>query len=270
MKAQECLRKPSRRSSRRTSLGRHVLRLEALEERNLLTICTVRNTFDDLNPESLRYCMTTLPHPDTITFELPLPAQIDIASAMPVIDWNLTIDGPGVPTQLTVNRSGSAQYSIFTVTSGVVTIRDLTVSNGPESLGVGIYNACTLTIDNDVIRDNDATGTPVPEAYTDHAPQVTVDHSTINNNRNFAVQPPPVTPPIIVYKAEGGGMRAICIGSCLNITSSTISRNHIFISGNVPQGQTADAIGGGLAAAGDNVSAPILTPPSPKVVWSPR
>jgi hypothetical protein len=45
----------------------------------------------------------------------------------------------------------------------------------------------------------------------------------------------------------------------LNITSSTFSGNHIFISGNnVPQGQTADAIGGGLAAAGDALVAPIL------------
>jgi len=104
---------------------------------------TLRQAITDINAAT-----ATSP----ITFSV--TGTITLASALPAINKNLTITGPGL-SSLTI--SGNDLYRIFYLNTGfTISISGLTISNGraatagsPGSYGGGIYNAgSTLTIDS--------------------------------------------------------------------------------------------------------------------------
>ena len=79
---------------------------------------------------------------------------------MPSLSQNITITGPG-ESSLTINGGGSSSnYNAFTVDSGVTaTISGLTVANFYlTGDGGGIINDGTLTLTNDTISGNSASG----------------------------------------------------------------------------------------------------------------
>src|SRR5262245_53218478 len=103
------LRRPRLRCSPAVPRRSCRLRLEALEERALLSAYTVDRLSDagtgtDLTGD-LRYCISqanSSPGDDTITFAV--TGTINLTSALPALSTNLAIQGPG-SASLTVQRS---------------------------------------------------------------------------------------------------------------------------------------------------------------------
>lgn len=112
---------------------------------------TVVNT-DDSGTGSLRQAIADAGSGDTIVFNLPYPATITLTSGEIVIGKNLTISGLGA-SNLTI--SGNNASRIFNINKGInVTISWITIANGAEYDGAGIYNRGTLTLVGSVISNN--------------------------------------------------------------------------------------------------------------------
>ena len=104
------------------------------------------------------------PNDDVIDFSVTGEIVVNTLGALPALDTNIAINGPGT-NALTVKRdSGAATtFRIFQVNSGkTVSISGLTISGGrtgspfPDNDGGGIYNLGTLTISNSTLSDNTA------------------------------------------------------------------------------------------------------------------
>ncbi|BAU44459.1 Calx-beta domain-containing protein [Leptolyngbya sp. O-77] len=95
----------------------------------------------------------------TITFAPSVSGTIQLASALPTLSRNMTIDGPGAGT-LTISRNSTDNFRIFTLQSGIeATIEGLTISGGNAGIGNGggIANlGGTLTLQNLVVQNNQA------------------------------------------------------------------------------------------------------------------
>ncbi len=81
---------------------------------------------------------------------------ITLASALPDITRDLTIDGPG-SGNLTI--SGNNSVRVFSVMTGInATFEGLTISNGTANQGGGIFNdGGIVTVENAVLSNNTAT-----------------------------------------------------------------------------------------------------------------
>lgn len=107
---------------------------------------------------------------------------INLEMNLPELRGNLTINGPG-PEVLTVQRKLPNQntFGIFTIgTNSSVTINGLSIKNGFEGEGGGIFNYGTLTVNNCTIADN------VCNAFGGgifNQNKLTVNNCTIANNK---------------------------------------------------------------------------------------
>jgi hypothetical protein len=135
--------------------------LEHLEARTLLATCHVTR-LGDVGAGAgaqgdLRYCINqtnTEPGPDTITFTV--IGTINLTSALPDLESDLTITGPGAGI-LTIHARQKAR--VFYVDEGAnVQISDLTVTGGyktdPDAKGGGIYNEGNLVLQSCWISGN--------------------------------------------------------------------------------------------------------------------
>ena len=120
---------------------------------------TVMNT-NDSGAGSLRQAIAdanTAGGADTIDFDAGVFATsqtITLTTGELVINGEVTINGPGAD-KLTI--SGNNVSLVFLVSSGaMVTISDLTISHGSDSLAGGIGNSGTLTINNSILSGNRA------------------------------------------------------------------------------------------------------------------
>jgi CSLREA domain-containing protein len=121
-------------------------------------IFNVTNT-NDSGAGSLRQAMldaNAAPGGDTITFIV--TGTINLASALPAIEQDLTIIGPGA-TQLTVRRDTGGNYRIFQINvATTVSISGLTLTNGNVTGdGGGIHNSGNLTVTECALVANTAT-----------------------------------------------------------------------------------------------------------------
>ena len=96
-----------------------------------------------------------------VTFQSGLTGTVSLQAALPAINANYTITGPG-SNALTVEGNGNANnpYRIFTVNAGITTtISGLTITGGdvPDGKGGGILNNGDLTLNSDSVTDNYAT-----------------------------------------------------------------------------------------------------------------
>jgi hypothetical protein len=125
--------------------------VDLMEGRTLLSIL-VSNT-DDSGPGSLRAAIAQADTtPGTITFDPSVTGTINLLSALPDLNANITIQGPG-PKVLAVALStapGTSPFRLFNVTAGSeVTISGLEIRGGIAADGLGgggIDNAGTLTV----------------------------------------------------------------------------------------------------------------------------
>ena len=127
---------------------------------------------------------------NTISFALIAPAVITLNSALPDMNTNLIITGPGA-NSLTVQRNsagGTPNFRIFTINSGkTVQISGLTVAKGnvgagslPANSGGGILNSGNLTLTNSVVSGN--TAAFVGGGILVYQGRLTVSNSLITGN----------------------------------------------------------------------------------------
>ena len=117
---------------------------------------TVTTTADN-GPGSLREAIANAAPGETINFSI--GGAITLTGGGLLIDKDLVISGPGA-SNLVVQRStdiGTPNFRIFNVFSGIVSISGLTVSNGRDDVGGGIYSQTPLTLNDCVVTDNVAT-----------------------------------------------------------------------------------------------------------------
>lgn len=139
----------------------------------MMTVCTV-DRLSDNNPAGggegvgavgdLRYCMTGANAAGgSNTIEFSVTGTINLAGELPLINNNLTINGPGA-NLLIVRRNTGGDYRIFTVNSNrVVTINGLTMTKGrvfssPNFGGGGgifVNGGATLNLTDSVVTDNE-------------------------------------------------------------------------------------------------------------------
>jgi hypothetical protein len=232
--------------------SRYRPRLEILEDRTLLSVCTVDRLSDTGDGSGLmgdlRYCITTATDGDTITFADGLAGTINLTRALPDLTHTISIEGPG-PDMLAVRRDTGGNYRIFTVVSGpTVVLTGLTITNGLAVNGAGILNngmltltnatvsgnstpyvygasgggianSGTLTLENTTVRDNSVAGSRETDAgggiYNGQGGMVTLDNSTVSGN---------------TARNEGGG---IFNGGMLTLTNSAISSNRASFGGGI-------------------------------------
>jgi hypothetical protein len=150
------------RGSRR--LASYRPRLEAFEDRTVLSTLTVLNNFDS-GSGSLRDTLAAASSNDTIVFDPSLNDQmITLTSGELAITKSLDIEGPGASL---LAISGNDDSRVFDIGRGsVVTIAGLTISHGRADVsapgmpsgGGGILNFGALTLANDVLSANQAVG----------------------------------------------------------------------------------------------------------------
>lgn len=166
------------RKRKRIRDAKRSLAIECLENRMLLSTFTVNTTADtvDANPgdgmaqdaignTSLRAAVmesNALAGDDCIKFNV--TGTINLTGALPDLDSNLQIDGPGA-ANLTVRRDTGGDYRIFTIASGsTVVINGLTISDGlvdPNGVEIGgaIANlGGSLTVSGSTFSKNDGGG----------------------------------------------------------------------------------------------------------------
>jgi hypothetical protein len=107
---------------------------------------------------------------------------ISLQDALPTFTKNITIIGPG-SSNLTVQGNGNAgdPYCIFNNVD-TAEIDNLTISGGYDNTGGGIYNAGNLTLRNDTISNNTATGKG-GGIFNMAASTLTLDHDIIEDNK---------------------------------------------------------------------------------------
>ncbi len=155
---------------------------------------------------------------DVIKFRLPLPATVTVGSQLADVTTNITLQGPGDPSLLTLAASGSG-YRAFT-SDGILTLANLTFTSF-DNPGVGavVDNFNTTNLFNSVATGNNTgeLGTIGAEGGT-----LNIASSTISGNTS---------------SGSGGGVGSYA--GTVNIANSTIS------------GNSATYDGGGISNFGD-------------------
>jgi hypothetical protein len=167
-------RGPAIRSAGHSHRGRRSWKLEALEDRTLLSTWTVNSLGDSGtgtgHSGDLRYCITQADATTgDNTIEFSVTGTITLNSALPDLSntTGLTdIEGPGAAS-LTVARSGASgtpDFSVFVIEGGVnVKLVGLTIADGLViGNGGGIFNDGTLTVTDCNIENNSAAGNSTP------------------------------------------------------------------------------------------------------------
>ena len=212
-------------------------------ERQLNGSFVVTNT-NDAGPGSLREAITEAnTHAggsSTISFSAEATGTINLASALPDLSENVTIDGPGADL-LTVRRDSGGSYRIFLVLAGVsARISGLTIANGnPGASGGGIFNAGDLVLAESAVIGN--TGT-LGGGIRTNAGTLVVRDSTIAANTATQTN-------------AGAGIHA---NAPVSVVNSTITAN----TASGPTAAGGILAGGGLTLQNSTIAANTNTDPS--------
>jgi CSLREA domain-containing protein len=192
---------------------------------------------------------------------------INLTGALPSISSSMTITGPG-SGQLTVTRNTGGDYRIFTISSSVVAISGLTISNGKTADGAvgvdasdggGILNSGTLTLTNIVLSGNraGAGGSATPGAFganggngggIANTADLTMTNCSVTGSNAGAGGPSSSV------GGRGGSGGGIYSSGSLTLTNCTITDNQAGNGGSGTSGNPGN--GGGIYcsqfASGDN------------------
>src|SRR2546422_2842114 len=175
---------------------------------------------------------------DTINFSLIYPATITLTSGALFIGKNLTITGPGT-SSLAINGNNSDQVFVIGATVSV-SISRLTIMNGNNANGGGIFNGGTLTLSDSIISGN----TSVQGGGINNflGATLTVINSTFSNNTtsfagagifNFST--------VTVINSTFSCNSALHGGGIFNVGGSA----SVMVIGSTFSGNTANGGGGG-------------------------
>ena len=200
------------------------------------SLITVTNS-NDTGTGSLRQAIADICPGGTINFASSLAGQtITLASELGIYK-NLIVDGSALATPITISgdtdHNGVGNVRVFTVNQDVnVTLINLTIANGRNTFGGGIYNHGTLTVTNSTFSDNVAVydGAGIYNTHT-----LTLVNSVFSNNSAFqsggGIYSSSTTAVMTVTNSvfsgnfavdEGGAIRS---GGTLTVTNSTFSDN---------------------------------------------
>lgn len=229
--------------------------------------CTLRAAIEEAN---------ALPACGTITIDATgIGGTINLGSALPHIHHNVNINGPGAAA-LTVQRSSVSSFQIFAIDVGMtVSISGLTISNGNDSAGGGIYNGGTLTLTGSTVSGNTASNGG--GIFNNGGAVLNVVDSTISNNNAsnvgagiFAQYDVNISNSTVSNNTANGGGGGIYLQTGTSkLVNSTISGNSIsgtgsgggvLVSGGTVQianctlSNNSATAGGGISALGGAVS----------------
>ncbi len=188
---------------------------------------------------------TTAANPYVITFSV--TSTIDLTSALPDLDNNIDLDGPGA-SDLTVQRDpGATPFSVFRVDSGVtVSLSGMTISGGNAVDGGGLDNSGTLTVSGSTFTGNvaaDGSSASFGGGLANFGTAMVTDSTFIGNSAGSG-NPSGFGSGLYGNYGYGGGLYN---AGTLTVTDSTFHSNSAGIGSidNLDYG-----IGGGLANFG--------------------
>jgi len=232
---------------------------------NLLnTPCTV-NKLTDNNPSGggegagangdLRYCMTqanTNGGGNTINFVV--TGTINLTGELPLINNDLTINGPGA-NLMTVQRSTGGDYRIFTINfNRVVTVSGLTITKGrvlPNGFtgggGFFVSPGATLNLSDSVVTDNEgySFGGGILAEGALNLNNCTISFNKAGNGGGFYIV---FTTAIINNSTINNNTTDFQAG--VGIQDSTVALTNCTVTGN-----SATTGGGGIVSRGTSASA---------------
>lgn len=136
-------------------------------------------TLADSGTGSLRATVAAASPGDIINFSATLTGgTITLASTL-TISQDLTIQGPGASSLII---SGGNAVGVFDIASGTVMISGLTIANGSNPGGGGIFNASTLTVSDCIFAGNSAPGSGGGGGAITNLRTLTVSNSTFAGN----------------------------------------------------------------------------------------
>ena len=202
----------------------------------------------------LRYCITQAnAQPCATLITLTVTGVINLATALPALDNDITLNGPGAAA-LDVHRNSVSEFGIFAVNAGhAVTISGLTISNGSAPHGGGIVNAGALTVIDSILTGNSATVLSASDGggAIFNAGSLSLLNTTLTNNQ-----------------ANTGAGGALCnfIGANASLTNCTLSMNNsgsaaaIMSRGSLTV--TGSTLSGNVSTGGVGGAAQIITSPA--------
>jgi hypothetical protein len=226
-----------------------------LEDRSLLSSFPVTNSHDS-GPGSLRQAVLDLnAHtgfgPNVIEFTSRVSGPIDLLTALPAIDNNVTLRALG--RNVTVERSpaaGTPEFRVFTINAGrSVTISGQTIANGRVTgdLGGGILNQGTLVLTNSVVTGNTSFSDTSPGGRgggIQNSGRMTIRDSRVTGNTarfpGGGIQngTPDAAGTLIVEDSEITGNTASAGGGLENF-HGTATLDHTLVGDNTAQGDGA-------------------------------
>lgn len=186
-------------------------------------------SLDDAGTGTLRSAIEQAAAGDTIDFQAGLSGMIALESPLPILDQDLTIQGPGAGV---ITVSGNDLHRVLFVESGAaVVISGLTIADGlteeglagTDGFGGGIFNAGDLTLEDSVVQASFAQ----------------FGGGGISNDGTLNLRRSTITGNSTASGATGGGVENF--GGGVDIFQSTISGNQ------------AD-FGGGIESSGGDVT----------------
>ncbi len=145
---------------------------------------------NDTGTGSLRNAILTansLADTNAIRFTAAVGETIQLESALPALDSDAMILGPGADELVVRRNPGAAtEFGIFAISVGVkAKLADLTISGGRATTGAGVKNeGGTVTLDRVVVSDNESSG---PAAgILNSAGTMTIRDSTVSGNETAA------------------------------------------------------------------------------------
>jgi len=129
------------------------------------TIFIVNNFTDTINstnvPGTLRYALTHVDNGDIIRFDNVEPGSsvIALASALPPINRNISIEGMGITITPSSSWTSNTDSLLLINTGSTVTINRIHFNNGRASSGGAIRNSGNLILESCIFSDNQNTGT---------------------------------------------------------------------------------------------------------------
>jgi hypothetical protein len=248
-------------------------------------------TTDDAGAGSLRAAVAAAAaHDGFDTIPIEVAGTIGLEAELPEINGALSIVGPGAAA-LDLRREAAPRFRILTIgPAATVTISGVTISNGVEERGGGIFSDGvltlnrvavigneasddgstthgasaggggihnrdgTLTLHESVVRDNRVVAEGVVDyAYTDGGGIYSYGPLTVDRSTIAGNVAESLAPPGGVSAADGGGLKVV--NGPIAVERSTVSDNSAIAEGGEEQTARGGGVqGGSFALAGDTVT----------------